>query len=233
MRFLIMVSLVLSVSACGPSEAEIAATVESKVAVAVAATLAALPTPTSAPASTPIPTATSLPTSTPTPTPAPTPTIDPISEAFRSQLREFLRAGNRTTGASAQGAGYTDLQRLVGEARGAYDLAVALWPDGVATDSQTDFMKAFEGWELSLYLWRAEITELDEPVEPNVNRYQQFRDYTDLLIIRTHPDNFIVPQYRGKEYVSFDNTPLMLTIAANHFERGQNKVLSFIDDSTK
>lgn len=144
MRFSIIVGLILLITACAPSEAEIAATVESRVEVAVAATLAAMPTPTSAPTSTPIPPPTFLPTSTPAPTPTPTPTIDPISEAFRSQLREFLRAGNRATGASAQGVGYTDLQRLVGEARGAYDLAVALWPDGVATDSQTDFMKALK-----------------------------------------------------------------------------------------
>ncbi len=74
---------------------------------------------------------------------------------------------------------------------------------------------------------------MDEPVEPNVNRYREFRDYSDLLVIRTHPDNFIVPEYRGKEYVSFDNTPLMLAIAANHFESGQNKVLSFLGDSVK
>ncbi len=92
-------------------------------------------------------------------------------------------------------------------------------------------MKAFAGWDLSLYLWRAEITELDEPVEPDINRYQEFRDYSGMLIIRTHPDDFIVPEYRGKEFVSFDNIPLMLAIAANHFEFGQNKVLSFIGDS--
>jgi hypothetical protein len=49
------------------------------------------------------------------------------------------------TGASAQGVIYTDMQRFVGEARGAYDLAVAMWPDGVPTDSQHDFTKAFIG----------------------------------------------------------------------------------------
>lgn len=229
MKFLVISVFIFMITACAPSEAEIAATVESRVEVAVAQTLAALPTQTPAATPTPMPTATPLPTSTS----VPTPTADPISESFRSQLREFLKSGNIVTGASTQGVIFTDLQRFVGEARGAYDLAVAMWSKGIPTDAQADFMKAFAGWDLTLYLWKAQINELDEPVEPDINRYQEFTEYSDLLIMGTHPDDFIVPAYRGKEYVSFDNISLMMALSANHFEAGQNKVLSLLGDSDK
>ena len=229
MKFLVISVFIFMVTACAPSEAEIAATVESRVEVAVAQTLAALPTQTSAPTPTHMPTATPLPTSTP----VPTPTADPISEAFRSQLREFRKSRNIVTGASTQGVIYTDLQRFVGEARGAYDLAVAMWPESTPMDSQTDFMRAFTGWDLTLFLWKAQITDLDEPVEPDINRYQEFMEYSDLLITGTHPDDFIVPAYRGKKYVSFENITLVMLLAANHFEAGQNKVLSLLGDKGK
>ena len=203
---LLLLSFVF-LAACGPSDEAIEATIESRVQVSVAETVAAIPTQ----------------------TPYPTPTVNPVPSAFRTQLNTFLQAGNAVTGATSQGVAHLELRRLVNEARGAYDFAVAMWPESVPPASQAEFEKAFEGWDLTLYLWDLRIRNADEPVEPNINRYGDFVAYSDLLIHDVHPDDFIVPDYREKEFVSFDNVELLMSISRNHFEAGQTAVLSYLD----
>ena len=197
---------------CGPSEESINATIESGVQLAVAQTVEAIPT------QTPYPTL----------TPIPEPTENPVPDSFKSQLNEFLQATNYVTGATSQGVSLVDLRKLVNEARGAYDLMVAMWPEGLSDRSQTDFEKAFEGWDLSLGLWAMEIGDKDNPVAPNTNRYREFKQYSDLLILETHPDNFIVSEYQGQEYISFENIEILMAIAAEHFDSGQSKTLSLL-----
>ena len=210
--FLIL-ALLLLLAACGPSEETIQATVESRIEIAVIQTIAAIPT------QTPYPTL----------TPFPIPTVNPIPESLRVQLSTFLQAANAVTGATSQGVSYLDLRRLVNEARGAYDFAVAVWPDSISKEAQVDFEKAFEGWDLTLLLWNAKIEKYDEPVEPDINRYQDFVRYSDMLIRDTHPDDFIVREYRGKEYVPFDNVEVLMSIAGIHFKDGQEKALSLLE----
>lgn len=215
MKFQLVLGLIalLLLAACGPSKEDISATVESRVQIAVAQTVEAIPTQ----------------TPYPTPTLPPTPTVNPISASFREQLNELLRAGNAVTGATRQGVSFLELRRLVNEARGAYDLTVAMWPDDVSTRTQRDFEKAFQGWELTLYLWDAEIEEADQPVEPDVNRYRDFVSYSDQLILDTHPDNYLVRDYRGKQFVPFDNVEVLMSISAAHYESGQEQVLSLLE----
>lgn len=207
-RFLFVLSVLLV--ACGPSEEDISATVESKVQIAVSQTVEAIPT------------------QTPYATPIPEPTVNPVPDSFKNQLNQFLQATNAVTGATSQGVSYVELRRLVNEARGAYDLTIAMWPENVIDISQNDFEKAFEGWDLTLYLWNTDIQDADEPVEPNINRYQDFINYSDLLILETHPNNFIVEDYRGKQYISFDNIEILLAIAAEYFDSGQAQVLDLL-----
>jgi hypothetical protein len=209
---LVLLSFVF-LAACGPSDEAIEATIEGRVQVSVAETVAAIPT------QTPFPTL----------TPYPTPTVNPVPSAFRTQLNTFLQAGNAVTGATSQGVTYVELRRLVNEARGAYDFAVAIWPESIPAASQAEFEKAFEGWDLTLYLWDLRIGDYDEPVEPNINRYEDFLAYSDVLIRDVHPDDFIVPDYRGMEYISFDNVELLMSISRDHFEAGQAVVLSYLD----
>ncbi len=218
MRLLVMFVLLSLLVACGPSEETINATVESRVQIAVSQTVAAIPS------QTPYPT----PSPYPTPTPMPLPTVNPIPDDFRNQVSEFLRASNAVTGATSQGVSYIELRRLVNEARGAYDLSIAMWPKDVDDALLAEFEKAFNGWDLTLYLWNARIEEADEPVEPNINRYREFIVYSDSLILETHPSNFIVRDYRDKQYVSFDNVEVLMAIAADHFFAGQEQLLSLL-----
>lgn len=213
MKIRLVLGLMVFLVACGPSEEDLQMTVESRVQIYVSQTVEAIPT------QTPYPTL----------TPLPEPTENPIPDVFKNQLNEFLRAANAVTGATSQGVTNIELRRLVNEARGAYDFAIAMWPENVANDSQTDFEEAFEGWDLTLYLWVLDIEDADEPVEPDINRYQDYVSYSDLLVLETHPDTFIVRDYRGKQYVSFDNIEILLAIAAAHFDSGQMKVLSLLE----
>jgi hypothetical protein len=66
-----LILICVALGGCGPSDEEIAATIEAKVAIAVDLTVAAIPT------MTPCPTLTPYPTHTPTPTPIPTNTPPP------------------------------------------------------------------------------------------------------------------------------------------------------------
>jgi hypothetical protein len=187
--------------------------------------------PTSIATDTPEPTNTIMPTDTPEPTDTPTPTVVPIPEGFKTQLRAFLQAGNAVTGATAQGVTYVEMRRLVNEARGAYDLAVAMWPEQAPIRAQTDFNNSFRGWELTLALWEMEIEKYDNPVEPDINRYRDFLSYdrNQELIIETHPDDFIVKDYREKKYVAFENIEVLMALAKDDFLQGQSQVIALLD----
>ncbi len=77
-------ALVLALSACGPSEEEIARIADERVAAVLTALPTPQPTPTPGPTATPLPTPTPQPTATPFPTPTlvPTPTPQPTATPF-------------------------------------------------------------------------------------------------------------------------------------------------------
>lgn len=214
---LIPILLTLSiVTGCSAPEPNIEAIVEATVVIAVQQTVEAIPT------------QTPLPTYTPYPTLVPTPTTDPVPDAFRNRLDDFLKAGNNVVGSTSQGVTIAELSRLVNETRGAYEYLYVVWPDTVSSESRLDFENAFVGWELALYLWQNKLQEYDEPVEPNINRYLDFVAYSDLLYLDTHPEDFIVEEYRGKKFVVFENIEILMAVAGNHFRSGQEKVLPLV-----
>jgi hypothetical protein len=99
----VMVLLWVMLSGCGPGEAEVAATIEGRVAAALAATQAAQPTATAVPSATPYPTYTPPPTYTPFPThtPYPTQTALPTYTPLPTETAVPTETATATTAAAA------------------------------------------------------------------------------------------------------------------------------------
>jgi hypothetical protein len=150
-----------------------------------------------------------------------------ISDALKEQLTRMLEEGATLTSMTEQGVNYSDYRQQLAKVKGAYDLASATWESDFAPDAKANFEKAFEGWDLTLYLWELKIGDKDNPVEPNINRFTSFTDYMgDSLITKTHPSDFIVEAYRGKKYLPFDeNISVLLSMASNSFEEGRKLLL--------
>lgn len=99
----VIVLILVLLSGCGPGEAEVAATIEGRVAAALSATQAALPTATAVPSATPYPTYTPPPTYTPFPThtPYPTQTALPTYTPMPTETAVPTETATATTAASA------------------------------------------------------------------------------------------------------------------------------------
>lgn len=99
----VIVLILVLLSGCGPGEAEVAATIESRVAAALSATQAAQPTTTAVSSATPYPTYTPLPTYTsfPTHTPYPTQTALPTYTPLPTETAVPTETATATTAASA------------------------------------------------------------------------------------------------------------------------------------
>jgi hypothetical protein len=178
---------------------------------------------------TPEPTGTPEPTSTPEPTatPIPDPTISP---AFISQLNQFLQLGSELNTATGQGINFANFSDRLAAVGGAYDLAAAAWPDAFPEDSKADFEAALEGWELAKHLWGLSINDSDNPVEPDINGYLTLLEYGgDSMLLDIHPEGYIVPEYRNKQFMPFDeNVSILLGLASDYFETGREKALQLI-----
>ena len=136
-----------------------------------------------------------------------------ISDALKEQLTRMLEEGTTLMAMTEQGVNYTDYRQQLAEVKGAYDLASATWPPDFASDARENFEKAFEGWDLALYLWELKIGDKDNPVEPDINRYTSFVNYEgESLISETHPSTFIVESYSDKKYLPFDENISVLLI---------------------
>lgn len=171
----------------------------------------------------PVAPAVPTPTIEPTVTPWPTPT-----ESFKSQLTNFLQAGSKINALAEQGVTFSELRQEVATAKSLYDLLVETWPKGLPKDDLTHFETAFDGWNLTTYLWNLKINNNDEPVEPNINRYKALVAFGgDQLVYEVHPKNFIVEKYREKKFVSFDsNIGILLGISSDAFNTGKIGILA-------
>lgn len=119
---------------------------------------------------------------------------------------------------TSQGVTFSEYANQLAKAKGAYDLAVAKWPDKYAPSTKEYFGKAFTGWSLALSLWNDKIQEYDNPTEPNINGYQAYIDYAgDSLIIDTRPNDYLVDDYQGKKFVTFDNIGVLLGRASDEY----------------
>ncbi len=192
--------------------------------------------PTNAPASTPTSAPTNTPSFTPTDTPTTVPTSTPtemviISDTFKQQLMRLLEQSSTLNAMTSQGVNYVTYRDQLAEVRGIHDFTSTLWPSRFRTDAKDELDKALEGWDLVLYLWQLDIGDKDNPVEPNINGYQLFIDYADgLLHMETHPSYFIVPEYRNKRYLPFDeNIGILMAIAGDHFEGARAILLDTLE----
>jgi len=166
--------------------------------------------------------------SVPIPTPTPTVAKPSISDVFKEQLTRFLEEATTLNAMTEQGVSFTDFRRQLASVKGAYDFASAAWPSDFAPEARDSIEKAFKGWDLTLYLWNLKIENKDNPVEPNINGYEAITTYGgDLLVIEVHPSDFIVPSYRQKKYLPFDeNIGVLLSIASSHFDTGRTLILT-------
>ena len=151
-----------------------------------------------------------------------------IPEIFSQQLTRFLEEGAKTSAMTELGVTYPQLREQVATTKGAYDLAVATWPDDFALETRSSFDRSFEAWQLALDLWGLDIGDKDNPVESNINGFRRYVDFAgDVLVLETHTADFIVEEYRGKRYLPFDeNISILLTIAPEAFDEGKTEVLA-------
>lgn len=212
-RLVVLVVIAAGLVACSPSEGDIQ--------TAIALTEEARPTDTPAPTSTPAPTA----------TPLPEPSETPVSPAFISQLTKHLEDASRVDGAIHTDGTYIDLRRLLGDARGSFELTKSLWPADLPKRPLENLENALIGWDLALTLWRLDIDEEDHPVEPDINGFQSFVAYAgDELIVPTYPITSSVLRYRERKYIPIaENIPILIDLATNYFKEGKVEAIRLIE----
>ncbi len=150
-----------------------------------------------------------------------------MPDNLKEQMSRVLQEGATLNAMTEQGVNFSDFGDQLAKTRGAYDLALSMWPEEFAQDAKANFDKAFQGWDLVLYLWNAKINELDNPVEPDINKYQEFVSYSgDKLVLEVHPADFIVDSYRGKKYLPFDeNISVLMAVSSDYFQAGQTLIM--------
>jgi hypothetical protein len=148
------------------------------------------------------------------------PTAVPLPETFTSALNDFLSAGSKLNAATGQGVSYLDYRDYYAEAGGAYELALATWPDDFAAEAKDEFTKAMWGWDLTGVIWSAKIddrlTLWDDP------RKDEFTQYAGDALTEV---NF------GKGagvQVSDKNISILLSMASEQFETGRDIILPLI-----
>jgi hypothetical protein len=147
---------------------------------------------------------------------------------FRSQVMRFVEAGTEANAKANQGVPYAELQAQVVTVKAAHELMLAVWPDKFPADGREDFARAIRGWDLALALWALKIEKGDVPTAPDVNGFDRFLAFgLEELEVQTHGKDYLVADYRGKNYLPFDaNIEVLLKIAGTSFEAGRGKVLS-------
>jgi hypothetical protein len=151
-----------------------------------------------------------------------------VPDIFKTQLMKFLEEGTKTNAKASQGVSYLELREQMANTKAAYDLMSSTWPPTLAVDCRSDFEKALNGWNLTLYIWELKFKKSDEPTEPNINGYERYVAFAgiDHLVLKVHESDFVVEEYRGKIYLPFDeNIPVLLAIAGSSFNEGRDKIL--------
>lgn len=155
-----------------------------------------------------------------------------IPSDLKTKLNKLLADGSVLNAMTEQGVTYSDYSQQLAQTKADYDLARATWPSDLLPEAQQAFDRAFEGWALVHYLWDAKIRDLDTPTEPDINKYAEIVSYAgeDMLTIQKRDANYIVPAYRGKKYLPFDDTiGILMSLASNHFHDAQAMILKAID----
>lgn len=86
-----------------------------------------------------------------------------------------------------------------------------------------------EGWRLTAQLWSLDLGKKDNPTEPDINGYEEFYNFgRDNLVLDTRPDTYLVRPYRGKQFIPFENTRILMGMASMYFEDGRAMVLPLL-----
>lgn len=149
-----------------------------------------------------------------------------MPDDLQAQMSKVLDEGAILNAMTEQGVNYLNFGTQLAKTRGAYNLAASMWPEDFAPEAKASFDKAFEGWDWALYMWQAKIEEYDNPVEPDINHFDEIVSYLgDQALFEVHPNNFIVKDYQNKKYLPFDETiSILLSMASEHFQSGQTLV---------
>lgn len=155
-----------------------------------------------------------------------------VSALFRDQLMKFLESGSQMKALSEQGLSYIELRAALADVRGKWDLTKSTWPKELDTLVTVDsFEKSIEAWDACLDLWKLKIDKKDNPTSPDINRWSYFTTkFKDDVVIRTYGSDFVVPNYRGREHLPFDeNISALLGAGTAHFWIGREMVLQQIE----
>ena len=149
----------------------------------------------------------------------PTPTVEPLSDVFKSAISDFISVGSKLNAATGQGVSYLNYRDYYAEAGGAYDLAVASWPENFAPEARDEFDRAMWGWDLTGYLWNARINDGPAPKPSNDERYTEFIAYAGDEL--NGPSSNLI-------LVTDSNISILLTMASEQFEAGRELVLPLL-----
>ena len=148
-----------------------------------------------------------------------------LSEIFKSQFVQYLKDAGKLSMQSSDGITATTLARQLTEAKATFDLLEQTWPPGFAVGAREEFGKAHQGYMLALLLWQAKLKNLDNPTEPDINNWAAYQRYAGEAL-RTKVWDGIVPEYKGRTYLPFDeNISILLTLGSAHFEKGRATAL--------
>ena len=145
-----------------------------------------------------------------------------LSDSWKELAKKFLDRASKINEGKFD-LSYRELRSQLADAKGAFDLVVSTWPEGLPRESERDFRAAIDAWDLALDLWHMRIFRSDAPVEPDVNGFRRFTAFAEnRLVIKTHPQDFIVPGYRGKRYLPInENIDILLKVSGENYERGK------------
>ena len=153
-----------------------------------------------------------------------------VPEIFKAQLMQFLGEAAKADAMASQGVNYRDFKQQIASVQASFNLLESTWPESLPSGSRDDFKKALQGWSLCLDIWEMKINKEDNPVAPNINHYRIFIDYGgDSMVQVTHPNDFIVLEYRNKKYLPFDeNISVLMSLSGSHYESGKKKIIEIL-----
>ena len=146
----------------------------------------------------------------------PPPTATPPA-ALIAAIDDLLVAGSKLNAATGQGVSYLNYRDYYAEVGGAFDLALASWPDEFAPDAKLELLQAMLGWDLAGYMWAAQLDKkLTLQYDP---RQDEFIQYGGDALRTVAGSTGETVQIRD------ENIGALLSLASAHFETGRDLLL--------
>jgi len=153
-----------------------------------------------------------------------------VSEMFRTQMLKFLESGSKMKALSERGVSYAETRDALTDVRASWDMTLTMWPSDLDKSSVEFFEKSMKAWDACIDLWKLKIAESDMPTSPGINGYSRYQQqFGDDLVIQVHDSSYIVENYRGREYLPFDeNISALLGVGTTEFFLGRDLILQQI-----